>query len=107
MPATTAAADSSTVITGRRMNASERFMARGPSSRLLGPGLAALAAVFPRLFRGLGARALRLGHHAAGPQVLRALDHDALAVVEAVDHREALLEVGEPHVLLRHRVVGA
>src|SRR5215831_10455667 len=103
MPATTAAADSSTVITGRRMNASERFIARGPSSRVLGPGLAALAGVVLRLFGGLGTRALRLGDRAAGPQVLRALDDDARACKQAVDHREAFLEVGEAHVLLGHR----
>ncbi len=42
-----------------------------------------------------------------GPQVLRALDHDARAGLDAVDHREALLEVGERHVALRDLVVGA
>src|SRR5579862_6673033 len=106
MPATTAAADSSTVMTGRRMNASETFMRRPPSSRLLAPGLAVLARRVLRRFLGrLGAAALGFRDHAARPQVLRALHHDARAGAEAVDHREAFLEVREVDVALGDLVV--
>src|SRR5215472_17432408 len=105
MPATTAAADSSTVITGRRMKASETFMSARPSSRLL--ALAVLAwLVACGLLGRLRPALLRFGDRAAGAKVLRALDHDAGAGIQAVDHGKALLEVREAHVALGDLVVG-
>ncbi len=68
------------VMTGRRMNASETFMAARPSSRLLAPGLAVLARlVAGRLFGRFGPAAIGFRDHAARAHVLRALDHDARA----------------------------
>src|SRR5471032_787941 len=77
-PATTVAADSRTVITGRRMKTSEKFIS-GLLLRLR-VGLGRIP------FRGLW---LRFGHGASGAQVLRALDDDAGAGLQPVDHRGA------------------
>ena len=93
-PATTIAALSSTVITGRRMKSSDRFMASpvgGASWRRArrrplparprdAPARAALPDAAPRRAapgRRLGRRAL--DHRGAGAQVLAAVDDDLLA----------------------------
>src|SRR3954470_10974527 len=112
MPATTAAADSSTVITGRRMNDSETFIGSRPSRGLPALALASLPGVVLHgiVLHSLGGRAqvvaLRFGDGAAGPQVLRALHDHPRSGGEAAHDREALLHVGElDHLLLDLAVV--